>query len=287
MARIEISGINIEYELLGPEGAPAVALTPGGRFPKDTIGMKELADELVAGGKPVLLWDRPNCGASDLCFDADNESELQGRTLTKLIRALGLGPSAVAAGSGGSRVSLIAASRDPEIVSHLIIWWISGGTVGLISLGAYYCCGSALAASHGGMEAVANLPDWALQIERNPRNREILLSQDKDEFIRTMERWTAFYIPSPLSPVPGMSLEDFAQLRMPTLVFRSGASDLSHTRRTSDWVSRLIPHCEYRDPPWNDNEWNDRMITNAKQGNGLFNSWHKLAPAILEFTSKK
>jgi pimeloyl-ACP methyl ester carboxylesterase len=284
VARIEISGINIEYELLGPEGAPAVALTPGGRFPKDTIGMKEFADELVAGGKRVLLWDRPNCGASDLCFDADNESELQGRTLTKLIRALGLGPTAVAAGSGGSRVSLIAASRDPEIVSHLIIWWISGGTVGLITLGAYYCCGSALAASQGGMEAVANLPDWALQIQRNPKNREILLSQDKDEFIRTMERWTAFYIPSPISPVPGMSLEDFAQLRMPTLVFRSGASDLSHTRRTSDWVSRLIPHCEYRDPPWNDDEWNYRTITNAKQGSGLFNSWHELAPAILEFT---
>jgi hypothetical protein len=87
--------------------------------------------------------------------------------------------------------------------------------------------------------------------------------------------------------VPGMSLEDFAQLRMPTLVFRSGASDLSHTRRTSDWVRNLIPHCEYRDPPWNDDEWNYRTSSNAKQGTGLFNSWHKLAPAILEFTAKK
>lgn len=282
MARIEISGIGIEYELLGEPGAPAVALTPGGRFPKDIPGLPELAQKLVAGGKRVLLWDRPNCGASDICFDADNESELQGRTLTKLIRALDLGPTAIAAGSGGSRVSLIAASRDPEIISHLIIWWISGGTVGLITLGAYYCCGSALAASQGGMEAVAALPDWAEQIKRNPKNRDIILAQDPEEFIRTMERWTAFYVPSPISPVPGMSAEDFAQVRMPTLVFRSGKSDLSHTRRTSDWVRAMLPHCDYLDPPWADDEWNYR----SKSGSGLFVSWPKLAPSILEFTGR-
>ena len=282
MSRINISGIDIEYELLGKPGAPAVALTPGGRFPKDTPGLPELAEKLASGGKRVLLWDRPNCGASDMCFEGDNESELQGRTLTRLIRALDLGPTAIAAGSGGSRVSLIAASRDPETVSHLIVWWISGGTVGLISLGAHYCCGSALAASQGGMEAVANLPEWAEQIRRNPKNRDVILSQNLEEFIRTMERWTAFYVPSEVSPVPGMSPEDFAQLRMPTLVFRSGKSDLSHPRRTSDWVRALIPHCDYRDPPWSDNEWNYRV----KVGGGLFASWPKLAPDILEFTNR-
>ena len=36
MSRIEISGIGIEYELLGKAGAPAIALTPGGRFGKDS-----------------------------------------------------------------------------------------------------------------------------------------------------------------------------------------------------------------------------------------------------------
>ena len=282
MAHLNVSGIGIEYELLGEPGAPAVALTPGGRFAKDTKGLPELADRLVAGGKRVLLWDRPNCGASDICFEGDNESELQGRTLTQLIRALNLGPTAIAAGSGGSRVSLIAASRDPEIVSHLIVWWISGGTIGLISLGAHYCCGSALAASQGGMAAVADLPEWAEQIGRNPRNRELILSQDPREFIRTMERWSSVYVPCEWSPVPGMSPEDFAQLHMPALVFRSGKSDLSHPRRTSDWVRAMLPHCDYRDPPWSDGEWNCRV----REGGGLFVSWPKLAPAILEFTNR-
>src|SRR3546814_2006828 len=118
MARIAIDGINIEYELLGAAGAPAIALTPGGRFAKDSVGLPELAQALVAGGRRVLLWDRPNCGASDISFDGDSESALQARVLIKLIRTLDLGPTALAAGSAGSRVSLIAA-RSEEHTSEL------------------------------------------------------------------------------------------------------------------------------------------------------------------------
>jgi 2-hydroxy-6-oxonona-2,4-dienedioate hydrolase len=189
MARIQISGLGIEYELLGPKDAPAVVLTPGGRFAKDSPGLPELAQALAAGGRRVLLWDRPNCGASDISFEGESESALQARTLIELIRALDLGPTAVAAGSGGSRVSLIAAARDPEAVSHLIVWWISGGALSLISLAAYYCVGSAIAASRGGMAAVADSPGWAEQLQRNPKNRDILLAQDPERFIETMERW--------------------------------------------------------------------------------------------------
>jgi hypothetical protein len=71
-----------------------------------------------------------------------------------------VGKPALAAGSGGSRVALIAAARDPEIVSHLVVWWVSGGVTGLISLAYYYCVTQAIAASKGGMAAVAALPAW-------------------------------------------------------------------------------------------------------------------------------
>lgn len=286
MARIQISGLGIEYELLGPKDAPAIALTPGGRFAKDSPGLPELAQALAAGGRRVLLWDRPNCGASDISFEAEGESGLQARTLTELIRALELGPTALAAGSGGSRVSLIAAARDPEAVSHLIVWWISGGALSLISLAAYYCVNSAIAASRGGMAAVAELPSWSEQIERNSKNREILLAQDPQRFIETMERWALAYMPSNTSPVPGMSPDSFARLRMPVLIYRSGKSDLSHTRRTSEWVHELIPHSELREPPWPDDEWNNRSGYAAKHGSGHFAGWPALAPAILEFTRR-
>jgi pimeloyl-ACP methyl ester carboxylesterase len=282
---MEISGIGVEYELLGEEGRPAVALTPGGRFPKDTPGLKELGEALVAGGKRVLLWDRPNCGHSDISFNAESESEMHGRTLTQLIRALNLGPTALCGGSAGSRVSLIAASRDPEIVTHLVLWWISGGTIGLLTLAAYYCGGSGIAASVGGMEAVAALPEWQETIGRNPKNRDIILSQDKDEFIETMQRWAGFYIPREDSPVPGMSPADFARLTMPVLIYRNGKSDIAHHRNTTEGVHKLIPGSELRDAPWPDEEWNERSTaahTGAAQG--LFVGWPRLAPYILEFT---
>ena len=286
MAGIQISGIGIEYELLGPKNAPAIVLTPGGRFAKDSPGLPELAQALAAGGRRVLLWDRPNCGASDISFEGESESALQARTLIELIRTLELGPTAVAAGSGGSRVSLIAAARDPEAVSHLIVWWISGGALSLISLAAYYCVGSAIAASRGGMAAVADSPGWAEQIQRNPKNRDILLAQDPERFIETMERWALAYMPSKTSPVPGMSPESFARLRMPVLIYRSGKSDLSHTRRTSEWVHELIPHSELREPPWPDEEWNNRSGYAMKHGSGHFAGWPALAPAILDFLGR-
>jgi pimeloyl-ACP methyl ester carboxylesterase len=286
MARITLSGIDIEYELLGNPGAPAIALTPGGRFPKESPGVPELGAALAAGGRRVLLWDRPNCGGSDISFDSPTESGLQGRTLVQLIRALDLGPTALAAGSAGSRVSLIAATHDPEIVSHLVLWWISGGALSLISLAYYYCVDAALAASRGGMEAVAKLPGFAEQIRRNPKNRDIILAQDPERFIATMERWALAYMPSETSPVPGMSPAEFARLSMPVLIYRSGKSDLSHPRRTSEWVHELIPHSQIIDPPWPDNEWNVRSEYAMKHGSGHFAGWPAIAPKILDFTSR-
>lgn len=285
MAHIEVNGLNIAYELIGPAGAPAVVLTPGGRFPKESPGLPELAEKLADGGRRVLLWDRPNCGASDLSFDAPSESELHAETLIALAARLELGPVTLAAGSAGSRVSLIAASRHPDAVSHLALWWISGGNIGLMSLGLFYCSGSANAANQGGMEAVAAAPDWADQIARNPRARDVLLAQEPRAFIAKMQDWAFFFTPNAQSPVPGMTPDDFAQLTMPVLIFENGRSDLSHTRETSDRVHALIPGSRMVEAPWPDDEWNRRTAAAQAEGRGLFEGWPALAPALLDFTA--
>ena len=282
MARIEVAGLGIEYELLGKAGAPAVAITPGGRFSKESRGVRELGEALAAGGKRVLLWDRPNCGASDICFDAAGESRLQAEVLTSLLRTLELGPTALVAGSAGSRVSLIAAVHDPEAVSHLIPWWISGGIIGLMMIGSFYCCNSAAAASSGGMAAVAQLPIWQEQLALNPKNREIMLKQDPAQFIKTMERWATGFLPPANSPVPGVTPRDFAALKMPVLIFRGCPTDIYHPEWITDWVHKLIPHSEYVNPPWQGDIFAQRMA----EGNGLFIDWPDLAPAILEFTRR-
>ena len=115
MARANIYGTGIEYELHGKDGDPPIALTPGGRFTMDVPGLREFAAELVKGGRQVLIYDRPNCGYSDVCLEGESESENQADRLAGLIRHLGLGPTVIAGGSGGARVSLLATRRHPAI----------------------------------------------------------------------------------------------------------------------------------------------------------------------------
>lgn len=286
VARIDISGIGIEYELIGEPGAHAVSLTPGGRFGLDIPGLREMGEALAKQGKRALLWDRPNCGSSDVCFEGPNESELHARTLTQLIRALDLGPTAVAGGSAGSRTSFIAAAVDPGAVSHVIPWWISGGTIGLMALGTGYCADSANRAMMQGMEAVTKAPAWVESIKRNPANRDRILAQDPDRFVETMERWAACFIPSDTTPVPGMSAEDFAALKMPVLIFRNSPRDLYHNARTSDWVHKLIPHSELVDAPWSDEELIGALIGMFEKGVMPFTLWPQLVPQIVEFTNR-
>ena len=84
MATCTIDGTTIAYELIG-EGQPFV-LTPGGRFSMDAPGIRELALELAGHQKQVLIWDRPNTGASDVCFRGGSESEMQADVLAGLLR---------------------------------------------------------------------------------------------------------------------------------------------------------------------------------------------------------
>jgi hypothetical protein len=101
-----------------------------------------------------------------------------------------------------------------------------------------------------------------------------------------MQQWAAAYGYSDSSPVPGMSDRDFARLTMPVVVFRSGKSDISHTRRTSEWVHELISHSQLVEPPWPDQEWNNCQAIPSEPGRGRFERWPLLAPMLLDFLRK-
>jgi pimeloyl-ACP methyl ester carboxylesterase len=283
MAETRVSGYSVSYELVGDQGRPWV-ITPGGRFSKDSPGVRELAVALASAGNRVLIWDRPNCGASDVRFSGPSESAMQADVLAGLLRELSLGPTVLAGGSGGSRVSLLTAARHPAVAAGLAVWWISGGVYGLMSLGVHYCGGSLKAAWHGGMPAVAELPEWREVLSRNPGNRSLFLAQDRAEFIATMERWMAAYYPRASELVPGLPDASARSLAVPALVFRSGTTDLSHTRATSEQVAALLPNARLVEPPWGDNEWNERSAARpGGAGEGLFTGWPKLAPVLLEW----
>jgi pimeloyl-ACP methyl ester carboxylesterase len=270
--------LTLAYETIG-EGRPWV-ITPGGRFTKDEPGVRQLAEALAAQGNRVLIWDRPNCGESDVCFEGSSESAMQADALVGLLEHLDMTPAVIIGGSGGARVSLLVAAQ-PGAASGLAIWWISGGVYGLLTLAMHYCGGSLAAAwTSGGMEAVADLPEWAEVTARNEGNRRRILDQDPKAFITAMERWMMAYRPSEDEPVPGLSLAAARALDIPALVFRSGESDVWHTRATSERLAEVLPRARLVEPPWGDREWLERQDTHD---DGIFVRWPLLAPQLLEW----
>jgi pimeloyl-ACP methyl ester carboxylesterase len=281
---VRVNGLDIGYELIG-DGTRAWSLTPGGRFNKETPGLRELAEALAAQDGRVLIWDRPNCGESDVCFDGDTESNLHADTLAALLEHFDLAPAIVAGGSAGARVSLLTATRHPDVVRALALWWISGGVMGQLTLGNVYCAPSIRAAWKDGIAAVADLPEWAEVIERNPGNRQRILDQDRDEFIATMERWMMAYCPQPDQHVPGLPDDVARSIRVRTIVFRSGASDPNHPRATTEAVAELLPNARLVEPPWGDREWLERQAERAQTG-GIFVRWPLLAPQLLDWADE-
>jgi pimeloyl-ACP methyl ester carboxylesterase len=275
--------LTLAYELIGDGSGQPWVLTPGGRFPKETPGLRELAVELATAGNQVLIWDRPNTGSSDVCFTGASESAMQADALAALLRHLELGPTVVAGGSGGSRVSLLTAARHRDLAAGLALWWISGGVLGLMSLGHHYCYGSLHAAWQHDMAAVADLDEWQEVIERNPGNRQRILDQDRVQFVATFEDWMLAYCPCGDELVPGLADDDARALDLPALVFRSGESDAHHTRETSERVAELLPNSRLVEPPWGDREWMERQVEHDR---GLFVRWPLLAPQLLEWAGE-
>ncbi|HLG66958.1 MAG TPA: alpha/beta hydrolase [Acidimicrobiales bacterium] len=279
----ELGDQEIAYEVIG-EGQPWV-VTPGGRFSKDYGGIREFAQALAERGRRCLIWDRPNCGASSVNFTGESESVMQADTLAELLRHLGFGPTIIVGGSGGARVSLLTAARHPDITAGLGIWWISGGPFGNMSLANVYCWPSLTAAWNGTMEDVANLETWEEVIRRNPRNRERFLAQDREAFVETMARWGHAYCACGDPLVPGLADHEAAAMTAPILVFRSGRSDMFHTRATSERLAANLPNARLVEPPWGDREWIERQAASAA-GGALFERWHLLVPQLVEWADE-
>lgn len=283
MAVAQVGEHEVAYEVIG-EGRPWV-LTPGGRFSKDYGGVREMAEALAERGQKVLIHDRINCGASSVGFTGPSESVLQADTLAQLLRQLDFGPTVIIGGSGGARVSLLVAARHPDVAAGLGIWWISGGAFGNMSLAAVYCWPSLQAVWNGGMEDVVKLDQWDEVLTRNPGNRDRFLAQDPLEFRETMQRWGHAYCACGDPLVPGLTNEEAAAMRMPILVFRSGQSDMFHTRATSERLARELPGARLVEPPWGDREWIERT-TSAQAGGALFERWHLLVPQLIEWADE-
>lgn len=288
MASMEINGGNVVYEILGNSG-DLIALTPGGRFSKEIPGLRPLADALVDGGYRVLLWDRPNCGASDVQFYGQSESHMRAETLHHLLRTLEVGPCIIAGGSGGARDSMVTAMLYPELVTKLVLWNIVGGLYGTFVLGSYYVVPSILAVRGSGVKGLLSVSEWRERIEENPDNKQRLLDLDREEFLKVMLRWLNAFVSKPGQTIPGVDDEMFDRITVPTLIIRGGENDWDHPKRTSLEVSCLIKGSELIDPPWPEDAW-ERAAEERAAGKvdrfNMFDTWVQAAPAILGFLGR-
>jgi 2-hydroxy-6-oxonona-2,4-dienedioate hydrolase len=287
---IEINGGIVVYEFVGPDDGEVVVLTPGGRFSKDFGGVHELAYALADGGKRVLLWDRPNCGRSDIQLYGRSESHMRADTLGLLVKKLGLSQVIAAGGSGGARDSIVFTIMWPELVRKLAVWTIVGGTYSSMSLAGVYVLNELRTVRSKGIEGVIDMAgqagSWADLVAVNPRNRERLLAVGSDDFERVMNRWLDAYVPKPNEAIPGVPDWEFAQIGVPTLIVRGGERDFDHPKRTSMEVHCLINGSRLVEPPWPEDAWERASEARAAGTGDLFGFWVQGAPLLLDFIDK-
>ena len=287
---IEVNGGIVVYELIGPEDGEVVVVTPGGRFSKDYGGVHELANALADGGKRVLLWDRPNCGKSDIQIYGRSESHMRAETLGLMLQKLGINQVVAAGGSGGARDSIIFTIMFPELVRKLAVWCIVGGTYSTLVLANVYVMNELRTVRRQGIEGVMEMAagpgSWAALIAANPRNKDRLAAIGTEEFERVMNRWLDAFIPKPNESIPGVPDWEFEKIHCPTLIVRGGEKDYDHPKRTSFEVHALIKGSRLIEPPWPEDAWERAGEATGAGRGALFDFWVQGAPAFLDFINE-
>ena len=61
---------------------------------------------------------------------------------------------------------------------------------------------------------------------------------------------------------------------------------MSHTRATSEALAAGLPGAELVEPPWDDNEWNERRAA-VEQVGSLFVRWPLLVPQLVDWADNE
>ena len=240
MPYAKVRGVNINYQVLGAAG-PWVALSPGGR--RDLGGIQNQASKLAELGYRVVIFDRRNCGASDVVIDGnESEYEIWADDVHELLRQLGALPAIVGGSSSGCRTSLLFALRHPDSVRALLLWRVTGGRFACERLAEEYYGQFITAARSGGMAAVCGMEHWQERIKARPANREVLMKMEPQQFIRVMSRWREYFLEGADLPVIGATEADLQSIQVPACIVPG--NDLTHGRQTGETLGRLLPTSE-------------------------------------------
>ena len=240
MSFANVRGVNINYKVLGDDG-PWVALSPGGR--RDLSGVEPVAKRVVDAGHRVVIFDRRNCGASDVVIAGeDSEYEIWADDLHQLLSQLGGLPAFVGGSSSGCRTALLFALRHPEAVRGLMLWRVTGGRLACERLAEEYYGQYIAAAKQGGMAAVCAMEHWKERIEARPENRERLMNIAPERFIAVMSHWREYFIRGADLPVIGATEAELKSIKVPACIIPG--NDNTHGRQTGENLGRILANAE-------------------------------------------
>jgi pimeloyl-ACP methyl ester carboxylesterase len=240
MAIAKVRGVNINYKVLGEHG-PWVALSPGGR--RDISGIELLAGKVAEKGHRVVIFDRRNCGASDVVIDGnESEYEIWADDVYELLRQLDGLPAVVGGSSSGCRTALLFALRHPDSVRALLLWRVTGGRFACERLAEEYYGQYIKAAQQGGMAAVCEMEHWKERIAAKPENRDALMRMTPQRFIEVMSHWREYFLKGADLPVIGATEADLKSIKVPTCVVPG--NDLTHGPQVVENLSRAMPDAE-------------------------------------------
>jgi pimeloyl-ACP methyl ester carboxylesterase len=204
---------------------------------------RPLGEHLANAGLRVVIHDRRNCGSSDVVIAGDeSEEQIFADDTHLLLSQLQALPVFACGGAAGSRLSLLLASRHPEAVRGLLLWWPTGGRYSCEVLAQNYYGQFIEAARAGGMDAVCSTPHFSERIERNPGNRQRLLDTGAERFVATMSRWRQFFLDGIDLPVICLTEDEIRNIRVPACVV-PGHDDI-HPQVVGERLSRLLPDAE-------------------------------------------
>jgi pimeloyl-ACP methyl ester carboxylesterase len=254
--------VNLNYKIIGDAG-PWVALSPGGR--RDMSGIELQAKALADLKHRVVIFDRRNCGASDVVIDGtQSEYEIWADDIHELLSQLGALPAFVGGSSSGCRTALLFALRHPESVRGLLLWRVTGGRFACERLAQEYYGQYIEAAKQKGMAAVCEMEHWKERIEARPQNRDVLMSMTPERFVAVMSHWRDYFVKGADLPVIGASEEDLRSIKVPASIIPG--NDNTHGRQTGENLGRLITRSEvhvlfpkhYDEPLSPREEWDEK-----------------------------
>jgi pimeloyl-ACP methyl ester carboxylesterase len=243
---VTLNGFDIRFEIHG-EGIPIV-YTPGGFYPLEKGRL--LAERLKPLGYKVLLWDRPNTGASGLLFAGDNIFQIWADKLCELLHYTEFSPAFVAGGSAGGLGSLCLACHYPAEVRGLIFMAPPTDNKDFWNfvIQSTFLAPAKMAEKNGmsaALEAQGGMGDlfiWQDQFQRVPQKRQQLLSMNPLTFAQVMRTWANSLTASGHPHLAGLSDGQLAAINTPTIIF-SGASE-DHPQHTAEALHKKLAKSE-------------------------------------------